>query len=98
LTAILGGIFMRELVFDDPNYDLMSFNFDSDVETVDEKAAAILNPNNPDLNRLAELGGKILHYHGWSDPIITPLESVNYYEKVLAETKKRLRREEKGLR
>jgi Tannase and feruloyl esterase len=97
-TAILGGIFMRELVFDDPNYDLMSFNFDSDIETVDEKAAAIINPSNPDLNRLAELGGKILHYHGWSDPIITPLESVNYYEKVLAETRRRLRSKEEGSR
>jgi feruloyl esterase len=85
------AIFMGELVFDDPNYDLMSFNFDSDVETVDEKAAAILNPNNPDLNRLTALGGKILHYHGWSDPLTPPLASVDYYEDVLAETKKRVR-------
>jgi feruloyl esterase len=97
-TAMVAGIFMRELVFDDPNYDLMSFNFDSDVETVDNKAAAILNPSNPDLNRLAALGGKILHYHGWSDAVITPLDSVSYYEKVLAETTKRLGSKEKALR
>jgi feruloyl esterase len=97
-SALLAGVFMRELVFDDPNYDLMSFNFDSDVETVDRKAAAILNPSNPDLNRLAARGGKILHYHGWSDAIITPLESVNYYEKVLADTTKRLGSNEKALR
>jgi hypothetical protein len=78
-------------VFGDPNYDLLSFNFDSDVETVDQKAAAILNPSNPDLTRLAARGGKILHYHGWSDPLIPPLGSVDYYEEVIAETKKRVK-------
>jgi hypothetical protein len=92
------AIFMGELVFDDPNYDLMSFNFDSDVETVDKKAAAILNPSNSDLNRLAALGGKILHYHGWSDPVPTPLESVRYYEQVIAETTKRLGSQEEAVR
>jgi feruloyl esterase len=78
-------------VFGDPNYDLLSFNFDSDVETVDQKAAAILNPSNPDLTRLAARGGKILHYHGWSDPLNPPLGSVDYYEEVIAETKKRVK-------
>jgi hypothetical protein len=50
--------FMDELVFDDPNYDLMSFNFDSDVETVDKKAAAILNPSNPDRTRNSASGDR----------------------------------------
>jgi Tannase and feruloyl esterase len=91
-------IFIGELVFGDPNYDLLSFNFDSDVETVDQKAAAILNPSNPDLTRLSARSGKILHYHGWSDPLIPPLGSVNYYEEVLAETKKRVRGKKEALR
>jgi Tannase and feruloyl esterase len=92
------AVFMGQLVFDDPNYDLMSFDFDSDVETVDEKAAAILNPSDPDLTRLAARGVRILHYHGWSDPVTTPLESVRYYEQVIAETKNRFGSRQEAVR
>jgi feruloyl esterase len=28
-------------------------------------------------------GGKLIHYHGWSDPGVPPLNSVAYYENVL---------------
>ena len=29
-------------------------------------------------------GGKLILYHGWNDPGISPLNSINYYENVLA--------------
>ena len=29
-------------------------------------------------------GGKLLQYHGWSDPQISPLASPTYYDRVLA--------------
>ena len=29
---------------------------------------------------------KLIHYHGWSDPDITPLNSVDYYESVAKTT------------
>jgi len=29
-------------------------------------------------------GGKIIHYHGWADPALTAMMSVNYYESVRA--------------
>jgi hypothetical protein len=28
-------------------------------------------------------GGKMIMYNGWSDPCITPLGAINYYEAVL---------------
>ncbi len=28
-------------------------------------------------------GGKLIHYHGWSDPDISPINRVNYYESVV---------------
>ena len=37
---------------------------------------------NPDLSAFKARGGKLIHYHGWSDPDITPLNSINYYESV----------------
>jgi feruloyl esterase len=36
------------------------------------------------LKPLFARGGKILLYHGWSDPNITPLISIEYYNKTVA--------------
>lgn len=42
-----------------------------------------MNALNPDLRAFFASGGKIVQYHGWSDPQIPPMHSVNYYESVL---------------
>jgi feruloyl esterase len=57
--------------------------FDSDIEYTDSKLAALFNAVNPDLGPFKARGGKLIHYHGWSDPDITPLNSINYYESVV---------------
>lgn len=41
---------------------------------------AIYDSPDPDLSKFAAGGGKLLMYHGWSDPHISPLNSVAYYE------------------
>ena len=38
---------------------------------------------NPDLRPLKKRGGKIIHYHGWADPMLTAFMSVDYYESAL---------------
>jgi fermentation-respiration switch protein FrsA (DUF1100 family) len=45
-----------------------------------------LNAVDANLNRFVEHGGKLLIYHGWSDPGIPPSNSVNYYQSVLKAT------------
>jgi tannase/feruloyl esterase len=72
------------MVFDDPSYDIGRLNFDTDVTTTDGKVGAILNPDNPDLSEFKRRGGKLLHYHGWSDPVVPPRLSIAYYERVQA--------------
>ena len=63
-----------------------------DYRTMDAAAAAkeaaridqgTTNALNPDLRAFFARGGKLLQYHGWSDPQIPPMHSVNYYESVL---------------
>jgi len=43
-----------------------------------------INTHNPDLSGFRDKGGKILHYHGLADELITPRGSVNYYSRVEA--------------
>ena len=85
----LGIPFFRYMVFDDPQWDYHSFRFDagngfdSDVDLTDNKLGALFNANSPDLTAFRARGGKLIQYHGWSDPDITPLNSIDYYENVV---------------
>jgi feruloyl esterase len=42
------------------------------------------NATNPNLKAFFGHGGKLLQYHGWSDQLISPRNSINYYDSVLA--------------
>jgi len=84
--AMLGLPFFKYIVFEDPDWDFRSFQFaappgfDSDVQFTDDKLASIFNANNPDLSAFRANGGKLIQYHGFSDPDITPLSSIHFYE------------------
>lgn len=86
--STLGNPFFRNIVFDDPNWDFRTFRFDrtpgfdSDVDFVDDKLGAIFNNMNPDIHAFQAHGGKLIQYHGWADPDISPLNSINYFDSV----------------
>ena len=85
LAAFFANGFFADFVFQNPNFDLRTLNFTTDVTLTDEDLAAILNSTNPDLRPLRAHGGKIIHYVGWADAAIPPANSVNYYNSVRAE-------------
>jgi feruloyl esterase len=82
--------FFREGIFADPNWNPATFDFSLEPSRTDNTMAATetwgsaLNANDPDLRPLARRGGKLIMYHGWSDPFITPYSTLNYYEKVIS--------------
>jgi feruloyl esterase len=80
--SVLGLPFFRYFVYDDPNWDFRAFNFKTDPLLIDRKWAAALNATNPDLKHFKARGGKLIHYHGYSDPDIPPRSSIDYYERV----------------
>ncbi len=74
--------FFSNFVFDDPHWDWTTFDFDRDVTAADRELGAVVNQIDPDLSAFRAHGGKLLQYHGWSDPAISPLNSVNYFTSV----------------
>jgi feruloyl esterase len=75
--------FFKYMVFNNPDWDFKTFNFDTDVKIDDEKQAANLNATDPNLKPFRARGGKLIIYHGWNDPAISPLNTINYYNSVL---------------
>ncbi|MBM3787425.1 MAG: tannase/feruloyl esterase family alpha/beta hydrolase [Acidobacteria bacterium] len=64
-----------------PSWSYTMFNFDTDPPRV-AKAAAMLNPRNPDLSKVKKRGGKIVQYSGWGDQQVNPFPGIEYYEAV----------------
>jgi feruloyl esterase len=62
-------------------WDFHSFDYDRDVAIADRKMAAV-NADDPDLSPFRARGGKLLMYHGWSDPVGPPGDAIHYYSQV----------------
>jgi feruloyl esterase len=74
--------FWRYWVFNDPNWDFRSFDFDRDAAYADSKME-FLTANDPDLSRFRDRGGKLLLYQGWADPVVPPEDTIRYYESLV---------------
>jgi pimeloyl-ACP methyl ester carboxylesterase len=75
---------LKYMIFEDPKWDFRSFDFDRDLKTAQAKLGQIFDAFDPDLSRLERSGGKLILYHGWNDPSISPLNTIDYYERVTA--------------
>jgi feruloyl esterase len=71
---------IRILGHQDASYDFHKFDLDSDVELADKSG---IDAHTYDLSPFKKHGGKLLMYHGWADPAISPGNTVNFYNGVL---------------
>jgi len=84
LVPLFAREFLRYMAFAEDSgedYDVRRFDFANDPPRL-TGMASLYNADNPDLSAFAARGGKIIVYHGWADPMVTPYRTVQYVEDV----------------
>ncbi len=84
LMSFFSHGYFADFVYDKPDWDAKSFDPDKDVKVAEEKTAKALDAVDPDLKEFEARGGKLILYHGWNDPAIPALNTINYYNAVLS--------------
>jgi feruloyl esterase len=73
----------RYVVFKDPDWDWKTFDFDKDVVRGDLPENLVMNATDPNMKPFFARGGKLLLYHGWSDPNVPTVNTIKYYKSVV---------------
>jgi feruloyl esterase len=74
--------YFRYMVYDDPTWNGLTASVDQAIAAADTRTAQQINSTDPDLGRFKARGGKLILYHGWNDPAISPLNTIAYYKSV----------------
>jgi len=73
----------KYVVYKDPHWDWRTFDFDKGIERAEKPENNVMNATDPDLKEFFAHNGKLLLYHGWSDPQVATLNTIKYYESVV---------------
>lgn len=76
--------FWRYWVFDNPQWNWWTFDFDRDLAYADAKVGTMVDQTNADLSAFKAGGGKLLVYNGWQDPVVNAVDTIAYYDRVKA--------------
>jgi Tannase and feruloyl esterase len=71
----------------DPSFDWYTLNtasFEKGFRESQQKFNAVIGTDDPDLSGFRAHGGKMITYHGWTDQLIFPKGSIDYFNRVVA--------------
>jgi len=75
--------YFSNMIYNNADWDYKTADLSQATRASDEKGAKILNATDPDLAQLKSRGGKLIIYHGWNDPAISAINSIDYYDQVV---------------
>ena len=78
--------YFANMVYERPDWDYKKADVGDALKAAMEKTGKALDATNPDLKPFAARGGKLILYHGWNDPAISALNTIDYYNAVRAAT------------
>ena len=81
LHYAFGTQFVKNFVFGDANWSYAGYDF-ADWPARTAELATLLNATDADLSKFARHGGRLILWHGWSDPALPATRSIDYYNAV----------------
>ena len=75
-------VYFSNLVYQNREWDLRTFDFDGDMARTDDAIGRMGNATSTDYSAAVRRGVKIIQYHGWNDQTLQPAYSPQYYEHV----------------
>jgi len=66
-----------------PFWTVADFDPDRHIPLLEHELGDLLDTTNPNLSRFRAHGGKLILYHGWADPLLSPYNTIDYYDNVM---------------
>jgi feruloyl esterase len=81
--------YLKFFVFNSASFNAFTFDLNNAAQVnalVTESSTGGADALIANLTKYRDMGGKLILYHGWSDPALTPLQTVRYYKRVIEKT------------
>ena len=81
LLFFFGTGYFANMVYEQADWDYKGANLDAATKAADQ-TAQIFNATDANLTAFKARGGKLILYHGWNDPAISAVNTIDYYNSV----------------
>jgi feruloyl esterase len=82
LQSVFASQIGASMVFDRPDWDLRTYEYQRDQPVVEARLARDLDATSPDLEAFRKRGGKLILFHGWNDAALPAEATIDYVEAV----------------
>lgn len=89
IAGLTKGYFV-DMVYERGDWDMKTASIEDAMKAAVAKTSHALDATDPNLRPFVARGGKLIVYHGWNDPAISALNTIEYYEAMRAATGEKL--------